>query len=221
MKKNLPDLQFHTKLQDFFNNPNIELWIKMLHFFIITDTKSTGKDGYTIWYQNPFLQKKFTVRDADGKLVFKPSMSNVQKSIAKLETLKLLDRTVSTTGERRIKLNRAMVIHFLREYDLTSDTYQSYRIKSRERKLIRKKIITIVDYVNAKKISLNEQYKQYLDFQHRKYGYTITDSAVEIYQIDPNANAIITQAEFEMYKKSMETDKLLDAIWNKMPAARY
>jgi len=224
MKKNMPDLQFHSRLKDFIENRHIELWIKIIHLFIMIDAKSKGKDGYTIWYQNPGLQKRFTIRDKDGNVVWKPSIFNIQKSLAKLEKMGLIVRSISTSGERRIKLNRGLVLDFLRQYDLKGDTYKNYRIKSRERKLIRKKIITLVDYVNEKKRAQDEAYKRYVQFQHKKYGFDITDTAVDVFDYNHlEADMIImTRQEIEFMresiKKEIELDVTLDALWNSLPA---
>jgi hypothetical protein len=218
MKKNLPDLQFHSKLRDFFENGHIELWIKMIHLFIMIDAKSKGKDGYTIWYQNPGLRKRFTIRDDDDQIVYQPSIENIQKSIAKLEGMGLISRTVSTSGERRIKLNRALVLAFLREYDLKGTTYKTYRIKSRERKLIRKKIITLVDYVNEKKRAEDQAYRRYLQMQHKKYGFDITDNVIEIFDYDYSESQLVTTQEIEFIEDTIrgrvEQDAILDNLWN-------
>jgi len=226
MKKNLPDLQFHSRLNNFLENPIIELWIKIIHLFIVIDAKSKGKDGYTIWYQNPGLQKRLTIRDNDGKIIFKPSIANIQKSLAKLEKMSLIMRTHSTSGQRRIKLNRALVMEFLREYDLKGETYSNYRIKSRERKLIRKKIITLVDYVNEKKRAQDEAYKRYVQFQHRKYGFDITDTAIDVFDYDMKDTEIVvlTRQEIsymeESIRRSIETEVALDSLYNRLPGGR-
>ncbi|HOI85718.1 MAG TPA: hypothetical protein PLP48_06520 [Acholeplasmataceae bacterium] len=226
MKKNMPDLQFHSRLKDFIENPKIELWIKFIHLFVMIDAKSKGKDGYTVWYQNPGLRERFTIRDKDNNVIWKPSTANIQKSLAKLEKMDLIVRSISTSGERRIKLNRGLVLDFLRQYDLKGDTYQNYRIKSRERKLIRKKIITLVDYVNEKKRAQDEAYKRYVQFQHKKYGFDITDTAIEIFDYNSSEADLITmtrqEIEFmrESIKRSIEVDVALDAFWNTLPAPR-
>jgi hypothetical protein len=226
MKKNMPDLQFHSRLKDFIENPHIELWIKFIHLFVMIDAKSKGKDGYTVWYQNPGLQERFTIRDKDNKVIWKPSIANIQKSLAKLEKMGLIVRSISTSGERRIKLNRGLVLDFLRQYDLKSDIYKSYRIKSRERKLIRKKIITLVDYVNEKKRAQDEAYKRYVQFQHKKYGFDITDKAVDVFDYNDSEADMITltrqEIQFmrESIKKEIQLDVALDAFWNTLPAPR-
>jgi len=190
------------------------------------DAKSKGKDGYTVWYQNPGLRERFTIRDKDNNVIWKPSTANIQKSLAKLEKMDLIVRSISTSGERRIKLNRGLVLDFLRQYDLKGDTYQNYRIKSRERKLIRKKIITLVDYVNEKKRAQDEAYKRYVQFQHKKYGFDITDTAIEIFDYNSSEADLITmtrqEIEFmrESIKRSIEVDVALDAFWNTLPAPR-
>lgn len=224
MNKNLPELQFHSKLKNFFENSHIELWIKIIHLFVMVDANSKGKDGWTIWYQNPGLQKRFTLRDEDGVITYQPSIENIQKSLSKLERMGLIARTVSTSGERRIKLNRALVMDFLRQYDLKADTYKNYRIKSRERKLIRKKIITLVDYVNEKKRAQDDAYRRYLSMQHKKYGFDITDVAMDIFDYDHTEAELVTMTKQELefrdmhIKRSIEVDATLDALWNNMRA---
>lgn len=215
--KNLPDLKLHTRLRDYFMDLSVPMWLKLIHLFILIDSKSTGKDGYTIWYQNPGLQKKFTLYGPNGDVIWEPSIENIQKSIAKLEAMDLLIRVVSTTGERRMKLNRPVVLQFLREYSIDTELYQSYKQKSRERKLIRRKIITIVDYVNEKKKYQNEQFKRYLEFQNRKYGYDINIPDVDIFAVNVDTDLFVTPAELAYYREALQLDKALDNIWEAIP----
>lgn len=214
--KNLPDLKLHTKTREFFLDMSVPMWMKIIHLFIFTDSKAVAKNGYTIYMQNPYLVKRFSVFTSDGELIWEPSLASIQQSIAKLEHMGLLERTLTTTGERRIKLNRSYVVEFLRQQDLSGKMYQSFKRKSRERKLIRRKIISVVDYMMAGKHTQAEQFRKYLEYQHRKYGYDISVPDIDIFEIDFNTDLFVSKAELEYYKDYANINMTLDAIYDKM-----
>lgn len=211
--KNLPNLKFHTRIQKYFADHQIPMWLKLIHLFILIDSKSKAKDGYTIWYQNPSLQKKFSLYVNDV-VVWQPSIENIQKSIAKLEKMDLIIRTVSSNGERRIKLNRVLIVKFLSEYNIDTDLYKSFKDKSRERKLIRRKILTIVDFINLKKSKQSEQFKKYLQYQNKKYGYEIDLPEIDLLDINMEQDKFITPAEMDYYSYEQQQSRALDAVFN-------
>lgn len=215
--KNLPNLKFHTKLQSFFNDLSVPMWLKLIHLFILIDSKATHKkNGYTIFYQNPGLIKKFTIRNSSGSIIWTPSLETIQQSIAKLEKMKLLKRDVSAFGQRKIKLNRALIIEFLRHNSIDTDIYSSFEIKSRERKFIRRKILTITDYLTSNNKAQAAQFKKYLEYQCKKYKYDITISDIDVFAIDFDIDRFVTPAEIEYYKHATAIDKELDQIYDRM-----
>lgn len=215
MLKNMPDFKLHTQLKYFFMDPTVPMWLKLIHLFILIDSKAQARNGYTIWYQNTGLMKKFSLYAPNGDLIWKPSRRNVQLSIQILEDMGLIERTVSSNGERRIKLNRSFVIQYLREHNLDSDSYKNLRIKSRQRKLIRRKIITVAEFVNSKRSHQNEQFKRYVEFQHRKYGYEIDLPDIELFEVD--YDQFVTPAELEFFKEHLRQHKMLDALMEQLP----
>ena len=218
--KNMPQFQVHTKVQQFFRDPSVPMWLKMIHLFILIDSKSKKKDGFTVWYQNPGLQRKFSVSAPNGEVIWEPHVSTIQQSVAKLEAMGLITREVSNYGERRIKLNRSLIISFLRSHNLEDEFYVGFRAKSRERKLIRRKILTVVDYINTEKRIQSAQFKQYLLYQQKKYGYDIEVPDVDLFDIDIEFDRFITPEELELHLDQHQNIKLLDRIWNNMRTDR-
>lgn len=216
--KNLPELQFHTKMIDFYKDFRIPMWNKLIHFFIVNDARSTGKNGWTIWFQNPGLIKRFRIYDEiTHEVVWEPSLSSIQKSIHKLEEMGFIVRKVNPiTKKREIRLNRAMLIEFLRQNSMDTDLYKGLAPRSRERKLIRSKIITVCDYINGRKRAQNEQFQAYLNYQAKKYGYDITVPDVDIFNIDLDVDLFITRAELEFYVEAKETHKVLDSFYERI-----
>ncbi len=215
---NMPDLKLHTRVRDFFNDKSVPLWMKLIHLFVFIDAKNTrAKNGYTVYYQNPGLIKRFTITNEYGQVVWEPSLESIQKSLAKLVEMQLIERDVLGTGERRIKLNRPLVLKFLRQHSIDTDLYRSFKLKSRERKLIRRKIITAADYLNQSRFAQNESFKNYLEYQHRKYGYDIKLPDIEIFEVNFNIDRFITPEELEFFRDYKRIDDAISAIYDAIP----
>lgn len=218
ISKNMPEMTIHTKMNDFFKDMDVPMWMKLIHFFILVDAKSKGKNGWTIWWQNPNLIKRFTIQDENTfEEVWAPSISSIQKSIRTLEDMGFLIREVNPLSNQRfMKLNRARVIEFLRQNSLDTDLYQGLAARSRERKLIRRKIITVADYINAKRHMQNEQFNRYLNYQARKYGYDVTVPDVDIFEINVNESLFVSREEIQFLLESREKDRILDNLYDRM-----
>lgn len=216
----MPGLSLTTRLRDFFLDLSVPMWLKLLHLFILIDAKTTkAKNGYTIYYQNPGLIKRFRIYGPNGKtILWEPSLESIQKSIRILIDMGfILQRTVSTNGERRMKLNRAKILEYIKQNSIETDVYKKYTIKSRERKLVRRKIITLAEYITQARTTQNEQFKRYLEYQQRKYGYDITVPDVELFDIDFDFDQFITPAELEYYRQMKKYGSVLDALEARLP----
>lgn len=136
ISKNMPELTWHTKLRPFLNDQNVPMWMKLFHLFIVVDaTCSTPKKGgWTIWRQNPNLIATMSLYDEETReTIWSPSLSSVQKSIAKLEEMEFIKREINPlTNQRFIKLNRSRVIEFLRQNSLDTDLYEALPARSRD-----------------------------------------------------------------------------------------
>lgn len=213
--KNMPDLRFHTRTRDFYKDPTVPMWIKTFHLFVMMDAKSTKKDGWTIWYQNPRIIQRFSIIDEETRdVIWAPSLSSVQKGIAELERMGFVTRNLNPSSKKRfIKLNRAKVIEFLRQNSFETDLYKGFAPKSRERKLIRRKIISVAEYINSRRDAQNEQFKAYLNFQARKYGYDINVPDVDIFDINVEEELFISRAELEFYLEARKKHEILDRFF--------
>jgi len=220
ISKNMPDLTWHTKLRPFLNDQDVPMWMKLFHLFIVVDAQCSTpkKGGWTIWRQNPNLIATLSLYDEQTReTIWSPSLSSVQKSIAKLEDMGFIKRVINPlTNQRFIKLNRARVIEFLRQNSLDTDIYEALPARSRERKLIRRKILTVADYINAKRTAQNEQFKRYLNYQSKKYGYDITVPDVDIFDINIDETALLTREEVQMMLEAKEKERIMDNLYERM-----
>ena len=220
ISKNMPDLTWHTKLRPFLNDQDVPMWMKLFHLFIVVDAQCAvpKKGGWTIWRQNPNLIATMSLYDEETRQpIWSPSLSSVQKSIAKLEEMGFIKRVINPlTNQRFIKLNRARVIEFLRQNSLDTDIYEALPARSRERKLIRRKILTVADYINARRNAQNEQFKRYLNWQSKKYGYDITVPDVDIFDINIDETALLTREEVQMMLEAKEKERIIDNLYARM-----
>ena len=180
-----PSLKVHNYFQGtrrerlFYSNDNVELWNKVLHliiFFIRTRGNAFISNPGIVSY----LKKHYSVE---------VSLGGVKQAIQKLIyegyiecTYGLKDPSIRMINGRLIKLTGKALDH-LRIYSTEDEAYQQlpkrYQIdsqarlqkkSSRGRRLVRKKMYTIVDYVNMKKAAISEQYTGYIKLQLKYFN---------------------------------------------------
>lgn len=154
----------------FYANPNIEVWNKVIHLLIyIFRTKGIlfiSNTGIMNW-----LNKKY-----DANI----SIYAVKQAIRKLRDMGFVkdvdeceyhvkDESLRLTNGRILKLNVPLILEYLRVTDFEDDLYAQGVKKSRERRFIRKKMYSLVDWVNIKRNNLKEAYNMYVVVQQKKY----------------------------------------------------
>lgn len=148
-------VEFTAKIESFMQSDIPELWNKLLHFFILMDM-----NGRPIYTQNPYLAERFNA-----------TIPGIQQALLKLENMKFIKRSYFRNNKRTIKLNRGAVVPFLRQYDLSDSFYSDLKNWSLERRFIRKKIITIVDFIRGIKNNKSILFKHYVEYQVAAYNY--------------------------------------------------
>ena len=158
----------------FYANPKVELWNKVLHI-IIWFIRVKG-DAY--------MANSGIMRHLEKNYGVKVSLGGVKQAFQKL----IYDGYISceyhvNCERRRLKNGRVItllpkVVDHLRIYSTEDQAYlempkrheiddkaKNAHKSSRGRRLIRKKMYTVVDYVNMKKQAISEQYTAYTKSQ--------------------------------------------------------
>jgi hypothetical protein len=153
----------------FYASPNVEVWNKVLHLLIyIYRTKGI------LFISNTGIVKWLNQYDANV------TIHGVKQAIRKLRDMGLVldveaceyhvkDENLRLTNGRILKLNVPNILDHLRVVTLDDALYKDARKKSRVRRLIRKKMYSLVDWVNIKKNNLKEAYNAYVIIQQKKY----------------------------------------------------
>ncbi len=169
-----PNLKIHPYYMrngstSFYASPNVEVWNKVLHLLIyIYRTKGI------LFISNTGIVKWLNEYGANV------TIHGVKQAIRKLRDMSLVldveaceyhvkDENLRLTNGRILKLNVPNILDHLRVVTLDDALYKDARKKSRVRRLIRKKMYSLVDWVNIKKNNLKEAYNAYVIIQQKKY----------------------------------------------------
>ena len=159
-------IYFHGDMDSWYSNPKIDTTIKLAMLLTFYYTKDDNKDVNPIErlrVQNSFLVKKFGLSermDSNGSMM---GISTVQKAIRHLvNTGFIKNRFYIGTGQelvsfdenpqggltgRRFELSTSDMKTLLRAVP-GDDTYQSYQPRSRERRMILRRPMSIIDMIN-------------------------------------------------------------------------
>lgn len=178
-----PNIKVNTYFQGkgreviFYRNPKVEWWVKMLHLFIYFK-RSFG----VLTFSNTGI-----VRYMKEHYQIDVALSTVKQSMQKLiqdgyivAQYNIKDPSIQLVNGRKLDLT-PKVIEYLRIVSLDSEEFKSLPRKidvskdknnygaSRGRRLVRKKMYTVVDYVNMKKLAQSKSYKAYTEAQMRYF----------------------------------------------------
>ena len=154
----------------FYSNSNVEVWNKVIHLLIYI-YRTNG----TIFISNTGI-KRWLNDKYDANI----SIHGVKQAIRKLRDMGFVrdveeceyhvkDENLRLTNGRILKLNVSLILDYLRVTDFDHKLYAKGVKKSRERRFIRKKMYSLVDWVNIRKNNLKEAYNMYVTVQQKKY----------------------------------------------------
>lgn len=198
-----PSVKVHNYYQGtgrerhFYSNPKIELWNKVLHliiFFVRTRgnafISNTGVKNY-LWKRYGIYVSIGGVKQAFQKLIAEGYISCEYG---------VKDEKLGLINGRKIKIEGKALDH-LRIYSTDDKAYESLPKRceidaqakkqnksSRGRRFVRKKMYTIVDYVNMKKVSLKEKYQDYVKSQLKYFDPKATADEITAQAIDMQEN---------------------------------
>jgi len=161
-----------TQEKAFYQNTHIESWIKVLHYLI--KLLRTGRK-HKLFISNSGIVRKLkenyncdmplsTVKHAIRKLRLDGFLKPVEQTVYHVK-----DEDLQLKNGRILELNKTKVIKYLRVDSLEDDLYKNGTKKSRERRLIRKKMYTILDYVKMGRAAITKSYRAYTNYQKKKY----------------------------------------------------
>ncbi len=193
-------LKYSAKYENFINSPIPELWNKIIHLFLLMDMDP--KKDKKIFIQNKYLMERFGATRA-----------GIQQAIRKLENMEFITRRVTRRNKRIIKINRAKIIPFLRCYNIESPIYKEQANWSKERRFIRKKIISLVDFIKAPQRYQEEQFQKYVEAQidHYNYDELPTIEAEKILYTKVEADAIADEKT-----KDLQKQLVLERLYNQI-----
>lgn len=178
-----PNIKVNTYFQGkgreviFYRNPKVEWWVKILHLFIYFQ-RSFGVLVFSNTGIVKYMKQHYQI---------KVHLSTVKQSMQKLiqdgyvkPYYNVKDPSIQLINGRRLELTPKVIEH-LRIVSLDSEEFKALPRKidvskeknnygaSRGRRLVRKKMYTVVDYVNMKKLQQSRAYKSYTEAQMRYF----------------------------------------------------
>lgn len=179
-----PELKVHRHYMmngttAFYGNPNIEVWNKVIHLLIYKD-----RTNKYVFISNTGILKELNTYNADT------TINSIKQAMRKLREMGFIkpvretryhvkDKSLRLTNGRILELNRARILDYLKVTSFDDPKYINRKKKSKEGRFMRKKIYSLVDWVNIKKEHLQEQYNAYVALQQKKYFY-VNDDPQEI-----------------------------------------
>ncbi len=155
----------------FYANSDIEVWNKVIHLLIYMH-----RTNPVLFISNTGILRLLNDYGADT------SINSIKQALRKLRDMGFVkdvdeceyhvkDASLGLTNGRILKLNVPLILDYLRVTDFDNKLYSKGVKKSRERRFIRKKMYTLVDWVNIKKNNLKQAYNAYVVIQQKKYFY--------------------------------------------------